>query len=175
MRKRNIILGCAVAFFAVYRIQPYEPIVVVGHSMEPTFGHMQLVAATRNFKQVNRGDVVIFEHDGAQVLKRVVGLPGDKITKYYSIGEWVLPRLDVHRKFMIHKKCPSQTITVPPGMLYVLGDNPNASVDSRNFGPIPYSELRAKLLNADTSIGLPPGMKMAARFAVNIDKDRNSS
>ena len=71
---------------------------------------------------IARGDLVAFEmgtgDDRRILLKRVAGLPGDSVPV-----------------------AGAAPVVVPPGDLYVLGDNRAESVDSRSFGPIPIASV----------------------------------
>ena len=67
------------------------------------------------------GDVVVVEHPdrpGYEMVKRVVGAPGDRVgERTLGAGEW-----------------------------WVEGDFPEASTDSRQFGPIVRDALKAKVV-----------------------------
>jgi len=85
----------------------------------------------------NRGDIIVFHKDGQDMIKRVIGLPGDHITIW---GGKVL----LNDKLLDEPYLSESTITdgntsydVPSGMYFVLGDNRENSVDSRYFSD-PY-------------------------------------
>lgn len=54
---------------------------------------------------------------------------------------------------------------VPLGHCWVEGDNPSASTDSRQLGPVPIREVRAVAVARLTSVGLAP---------VGIARDTNA-
>ena len=92
---------------------------------------------------INRGDVVVFERPPGvpdtsikDLIKRVVGLPGDTVEGRDG-GVYVNGRL------LEESYLPPGTITiafparkVPKGEIFVMGDNRSNSSDSRVFGPI---------------------------------------
>lgn len=103
-------------------------VTVTGASMLPGLrpGEHVLVVR-RNGNRLRVGDVVVFRlpntADGRTpetgwIIKRVAGLPGDVI-----VSQQVLPRHEA---------------IVPPGHVYLLGDNSGSSTDSRHFGTVPY-------------------------------------
>jgi signal peptidase I len=148
-------------------IQSYQ---VDGVSMEPTLQNTDRLIVNKIPRTVSRvdghqyvparGDIIIFNQDGLpgfigtkQLIKRVVGLPGDhvvvsggKITIYNSQHpEGFDP--DITGSYRI-----SQTTAIPydgtlnSHQLFVCGDNRGNSEDSRSFGPINTSQVVAKLV-----------------------------
>jgi signal peptidase I len=119
--------------------------VISGSSMLPTLKPGQ-VCLIRKWSYLvappERGDVVVFKHPelGGWTVKRVVGLPGDHILFRYPrvyvngapIDESYLQPGDVTTSGRLDEG-PHR---VPAGHLFVLGDNRNASEDSRTFGMV---------------------------------------
>lgn len=78
-------------------------------------------------------------------IKRIVGLPGDKIEvsggAVYRNGELVEEayiKEEIYRDF--------HPVVVPDDSVFVMGDNRNASMDSRSVGPIPIDNIIGKVV-----------------------------
>ena len=100
------------------------------------------------FTEPERGDIVVFESvesSDEDLIKRVVGLPGDEIAvrggKLFVNGE-------PQKESYTNKKLPDMTsfaqTTVPEGHVFVMGDNRGNSQDSRVFGPLPQENIEGE-------------------------------
>jgi len=119
---------------------------VSGLSMEPHIlsGEYVLINTfAYRFARPRRGEIVAFRHDGdarGVFIKRVVGLPGDRV--HIERGQVYLNGGKLDEPYVKHADDRSypQT-TVPPASVYVLGDNRAESEDSRFFGPVSDDRL----------------------------------
>lgn len=77
-------------------------------------------------------------------VKRVIGTPGDLLEyrdgKVYRNGKEL--EEDYIKEEMFY---PFESIVVPENHVYVMGDNRNGSVDSREIGPVPYDHVLGKV------------------------------
>ncbi len=108
------------------------------------------------FQNPKRGDVVVFIYPldrDKDFIKRVVGVAGDTVRivnkKLYLNGAEVTDRHAVYKEDTIfpgemQKRDNFGPITVPPGMIFVLGDNRDRSLDSRFWGFVPLNDVRGK-------------------------------
>jgi signal peptidase I len=97
---------------------------------------------------IRRGDVVVFHRPKEVVdpdkflIKRVIGIPGDTVSGHDGkvwIGDRPLSEPYLNSK--CGPQTPFRATTVPPGKIFVLGDNRCDSFDSRLFGSIPTSAV----------------------------------
>lgn len=134
-------------------------------------------------RRPHRGEVVAFslpDHGVQSYVKRVVATEGDEVAirdghlqingtrvaykegddpashvRWESIEEGSIPYPIVWDKAAIPNYGPVQ---VPRGHFFVLGDNRVKSVDSRTWGPVPYSCLKGKVSLIWLSTG-PDGLR----------------
>lgn len=115
---------------------------VDGQSMAPTLKSGSVILVKRSEK-VRRFDIVALvervKENGSSknIIKRVIGLPGDTITVlngtlYINDRKYEEPYLQ--EKFIKEYKKSSYTLKVPKDMYFVLGDNRDVSKDSRQVG-----------------------------------------
>lgn len=147
LRDLLIILAIALVFGIVVRTFLFQSFYIPSGSMIPTLniGNRVLVnKVAYDFHPVHVGDIIVFRtppNDRANpaikdLVKRVVALPGE--TVYSSHGRLYVNGVPQREPYL-----PKGTVTanvprtiVPPGELWVMGDNRQDSEDSRFFGPI---------------------------------------
>jgi signal peptidase I len=143
-------LAILCVLIAAFFVRPSQ---VSGPSMAPHVSSGEFVITNTlayRFSKPRRGDVVAFAHDGVTpelYIKRVVGLPGDRIridrgTVYVNGSRLSEPYVQYR-----DDRSAAET-TVPANEVYVLGDNRAVSQDSRVFGPVPDRELIGKAVAA---------------------------
>jgi signal peptidase I len=122
---------------------------VSGHSMEPTFRPGQWLLVRRlNWPSppLRMGEVIVFDKDGERLVKRVAALPGQRPPEADQVALWRTRQLVRGRSLRLEGPIGVLEEPVPPGKLYVLGDNAAVSDDSRSFGPIPQSAVIGRVL-----------------------------
>lgn len=98
--------------------------VTSGPSMEPTYQSGDTVLAFRLYGAPKKGEIVFLWNKDHYSAKRVAFLPGEEVTLEGFESYW-------------------GSNTVPAGYVFVTGDNPEHSLDSRypNFGLVKLSDI----------------------------------
>jgi signal peptidase I len=128
-------------------LQFFSPTIVREHSMEDTLKNDDvLYIATKAywFGEPQYGDIVVFHNvrpDGSterNLVKRVIGLPGDRIS--ISNGAVIRNGTVLDETYLKSGTTPGSMseVTVPERSYFVLGDNREVSNDSRNFASVGF-------------------------------------
>ena len=93
-------------------------------SMEPTLKQGSIIIGCRIFSDLKTGDIIIFEHEGRLLVKRIAASPGETVEGLAS------------------------STTVPAQCYFVLGDNAESSYDSRYWNDpfVKKDSIMAKLI-----------------------------
>jgi signal peptidase I len=146
-----ILLVSFVLVFGFVRPFVVEAFWIPSASMVPTLKYGDRVLVNKfiyRFTEPQRGDIIVFksvEGDGQDLIKRVVGVPGDEIAvrggKLFVNGE---PQKEPY----VNKKYPDRSFyaptTVPKDHVFAMGDNRANSQDSRVFGPVPEKNIEGE-------------------------------
>ncbi len=125
----SLILAAAIVVLLIPR-----QYIVKGLSMEPTLSEGDCLYYTR-FRTPGYGDLVVFQqHEYGLMVKRVIGLPGDRIAvnadgSVIRNGE---PLIEPYIETDMLGNSSIEEIDVEEGKLFVLGDNRAVSIDSRD-------------------------------------------
>ncbi|WP_088105074.1 signal peptidase I [Halalkalibacter urbisdiaboli] len=156
---KAVAIALVLAFVIRYFL--FAPIVVDGQSMMPTLEHSDRMIVDKIsyvIGEPNRFDIIVFHApDGKDYIKRVIGLPGDKVeyrgdVLYVNDEPIEEPYLDELKQ--VYKgesltsdfqlvEVTSETV-VPEEHLFVLGDNRRHSKDSRDIGTVHIDKVVGK-------------------------------
>lgn len=150
-------------FVVIIRMFIAEPVRVNGDSMYPTLNNgdnMILYKLSKHTRGIKRFDIVVVRTEKDKLIKRVIGLPGDKI-KYEvtededgkSVAQLYINDKIVTEDFlsdeakkatcnsMTSSICSSEYI-VPEEEYFVMGDNRGDSLDSRILGSVKFKDIQ---------------------------------
>ncbi|EKD32852.1 MAG: hypothetical protein ACD_76C00131G0002 [uncultured bacterium] len=124
-----------------------QPFYVKGESMEPNFydnEYLIIDEISYRFREPERGEIVVFRYPrnpSEFFIKRVVGLPGETIEisdgRVTVINEDFPDGRSIDEPYTLNDfTAGSKRVVLNPDEYFVLGDNRDASYDSRRFGPI---------------------------------------
>jgi signal peptidase I len=154
------VVAIAVALLIqAFLVKPYR---IPSESMEDTLLIGDRVLVDRiswRFSDPSRQDIVVFHSPlaGPVLIKRVIGMPGDEIS--LKDGAVYINGAKLDEPYV--RKVEGRTVpsdpfdnglpwslqkpyTVPAGSYFMMGDNRIDSGDSREFGPVPRSQLVGK-------------------------------
>lgn len=122
------------------------PAKIVGDSMEPTLHDGRYVAVNRISKDLVAGDIIIFNiYDKKYLVKRVIAVEGDVLE--IKNGEIHVNGVRLDEPYIKEKWYDGfYSGVIPEGHIYVMGDNRNDSIDSRNIGSIKMNTILGKIL-----------------------------
>ena len=147
-----LLLGFSVRLLSAYVVQLYF---VSGDSMAPTYtsGQPVLIQKWGLPDCLDRGNIVIIHSENLHrdIVKRIVALPGDTVQVtggilYVNAAPEENP---YHLPAMEDAGNAASPITLGDGEYFVLGDNRNASIDSRfdEVGIIPSDNIIGKVID----------------------------
>ena len=137
-------------------------------AMEPTLhcarpqpgcegSHQERIFAVKYlFASPGRSDIVVFHTPpraesvcggGGVYIKRIVGLPGEKWQE--QKGRVYIDGQLLREPYLVAARRDTFTqgpIRIPKGSYFVLGDNRNASCDSRRWGPLPRGNIIGRVV-----------------------------
>jgi signal peptidase I len=144
-----IIVALLIVTFVVQRT------VVHDISMEPTLtegDNLFVEKLSHRFGWLKRGDIIVFHSPDSDILliKRLIAVEGDKVEvkdgKVYVNGEISLIGLPEEPETPEGLLPEYTDLTVPEGMVYLLGDNRPYSHDSTEFGPVDKKWITGRAL-----------------------------
>jgi signal peptidase I len=130
MRKSfKIMLGMVTVLAVFILISGLKVVTVVGTSMLPTYQPGEITIVIRPITGIKPGDVVLVNTDSeGSMLKRVAALPGQPIPNEYT--------------YVVKKGLQKSPAVCPKDCVWLLGDNPKDSIDSRTYGAVPLSQIQ---------------------------------
>ncbi len=157
-----LILPSLTIYMRAHLVQPFR---IPSASMAPSLLPGDYVFANMHYncpgcRAVQRGDVAIFTYPNDRTMyyiKRIVALPGDRVHilnhQFFVNGKalaangngatefehWGTTTWRVQGELSMTNMDAEQT--VPPGHVFLLGDNRSASTDSRQFGAVPLADV----------------------------------
>ena len=137
---------CLMVFFGaalVFRMTGLRFCHVDGESMRPAIAADATLLLNPK-TTIRQGDIVVFSQNGGYFVKRVIGLPGDRVRM--EVGQLFVNDYPLAEPYLedarIQKfRTESFSVTVPNGEYFVLGDNRDHSLDSRSFGTVRASQI----------------------------------
>ena len=147
-----VIVVLAVALSQVTRTWVVATYTVPTPSMVPTIqvGDRFLVdRIVYRYRSPQPGDIVLFDDPRRELpalVKRVIAVAGHTVD--LKDGQVLIDGVPAYEPYTHGAASTLETVrmpvTVPPGFVWVMGDNRTDSADSRFFGPIPVSTIHGR-------------------------------
>ena len=136
----SILLGGAAAAWLRERVSRFE---AVDHSMSPALAPGDCLITVRPGRRgPRRGDMAVFRAGGRHLIKRVIGLPGERIR--IEGGIVAVDGAPLAEPWWAGATRPNGEWRIPAGAWFVMGDNrPRSGLDSRTIGPVDRRDLHS--------------------------------
>ena len=149
--------GTLIVVFLINRFV-FRTVEVQGSSMYPSLVHGERIIVWQLLYSPTFSDIIVLEHtDGNLHVKRVLGVPGDRVDYINSemiINGEVIDEPYIASEASINgfsfenicqiRNAQTDCSVIPEGYFLVLGDNRNRSGDSREYGLIHESQVMGR-------------------------------
>lgn len=115
------------------------PIKVNGNSMYKTLDGTEFMILNKLAK-INRYDIVVVDTKSDELIKRVYGLPGEKIS--IENNSIYINDKKIEDVYAYGETSNYESITLGSDEYFILGDNRAVSLDSRTIGPVKKSQIK---------------------------------
>lgn len=145
-----IIYTLIIVFVILLRSFVVTPVQVSGSSMDTTLKDGQIMLLDKisyRFEEIKRFDIVVIKENDSYIIKRVIGLPGEKLL--YKDDVLYINDKETKENFK-NQKTEDFNIKdlgyekIPNDCYFVLGDNRKVSLDSRLIGCIKKEDILGK-------------------------------
>lgn len=150
-------LNLAPIFLFVYTFL-FRPFQISGDTMNPNLSKGEYVLSSMQYEPLKRGDIIMFhsvdnKDKDKDYIKRVIGLPGEKVM--LNLGSVYINDIPLDesaylpeesRTYSGNKIIEGQEYIVPENSYFVLGDNRPYSADSREYGFVPKEKIISKFM-----------------------------
>lgn len=154
-----VLLFLGIVSFSIYLIFIVDFMMVEGQSMFPVFQQGDIIFINRfaygfrlpfskntlfYWQKPDYRDIVVVKRGprSARIVKRIFALENDVLLKRkgsLELGEEKIPLSCSQEIFM------KATLVVPRGQVFLLGDNQQKSIDSRDYGSLPLSAIEGQV------------------------------
>ena len=156
--KSKIISVLIVSFLVVLVLKTFviEGLIVNGDSMSPTIESGDYVFINKLsyvWSIPKRGDIVVVKPrvDVGNIIKRIIGMPGErlevidnKVTVREGRNDEPIPLAESYLNGVTTNAVGTTNIQIDPFQYFVLGDNRQVSIDSRELGPVDIYSIKGK-------------------------------
>ena len=143
MNKWKEIIPYIIIIVVVLLVRTYivSPIRVTGTSMEPTLKEGEIMFLNKTC-DINRYDIVVVDSsvEGDNIIKRVIGMPGDSIE--VIDGKLYINDILTEDVYGSGETGDFNKVYLGSDEYYVMGDNRMVSLDSRVFGKIKRKTIK---------------------------------
>ena len=141
-------LALAVGLVILFDVKGIQFYLVPSDSMDPTLMRSDYIGGFEvEPDELERGDIVVFSgatYDEDFYVKRVVGLPGDRLA--IRKGVVYIDGRKLEEPYVSHRgKENFRAVKIPDGRIFIMGDNRTNSIDSRKFGPVSMRQVEARI------------------------------
>lgn len=141
------ILTYGLIIIAVILVKAFvvSPIRVNGDSMYNTLHDQDIMILNETsywFNDIERFDIVVIKSHDEYLIKRVIGLPGEKIE--CRDGQIYINGKKIKDKYAYSETDDFDKVEINDNEYFVLGDNRDDSLDSRVFGVFKKKDIKGK-------------------------------
>lgn len=139
---------CCILFFWFFFTHVFLLTSVSGNNMFPSVKDGDLLLLFRLPQTYVKGDILLYNVDGTPSIGRLTAAESD-VVSLDDTGTLLVndtPQQDVIFSPAYAKDTLNYPYTVPDNHVFVIGDFPAQSIDSRDFGAIPLQSIKGKVI-----------------------------